>query len=79
MSLHGPEDRHGDYTAMYDCTGNRQTCLSGTAQKLSGSLWSSESSEDKIPYWDFDAPEILILRGCFCGAIMASAFIELSQ
>ena len=34
---------------------------------------------DKIPYWDFDAPDIPnALRDASAGAIMASAFIELS-
>jgi len=36
--------------------------------------------KDKIPYWDFDAPNIpSALRDASAGAIMASAFIELSQ
>ncbi len=36
--------------------------------------------EDKIPYWDFDDPEIPnTLRDASAGAIMASAFIELSR
>lgn len=36
--------------------------------------------EDKIPYWDFDAPNIPNeLRDASAGALMASAFIELSQ
>lgn len=35
--------------------------------------------EDGIPYWDFDAPDIPdALRDASAGAIMASAFIELS-
>jgi hypothetical protein len=35
--------------------------------------------EDKIPYWDFDAPNIPnALRDASAGAIMASALIELS-
>ena len=35
--------------------------------------------EDKIPYWDFDAPNIPNeLRDASAGALMASAFIELS-
>ena len=34
--------------------------------------------EDKIPYWDFDAPGIPNeLRDASAGALMASAFIEL--
>jgi len=36
--------------------------------------------EDKIPYWDFDAPNIPdALRDSSAGAIMASALLELSQ
>lgn len=36
--------------------------------------------EDKIPYWDYDAPDIPnALRDASAGAIMASALIELSQ
>jgi hypothetical protein len=35
--------------------------------------------EDKIPYWDFNAPDIPnALRDASAGAIMASALIELS-
>jgi len=35
--------------------------------------------EDKIPYWDFDAPDIPnALRDASAGAIMASALIEMS-
>lgn len=35
---------------------------------------------DKIPYWDFDAPEIPnALRDASAGAVIASALIELSQ
>lgn len=35
--------------------------------------------EDKIPYWDFDAPDIPnTLRDASAGAVMASAFLELS-
>jgi hypothetical protein len=36
--------------------------------------------EDKIPYWDFNAPDIpRALRDASAGAIMASALIELSR
>lgn len=36
--------------------------------------------EDKIPYWDFDAPNIPNeLRDASAGSLMASALIELSQ
>lgn len=35
--------------------------------------------KDKIPYWDFDAPEIPKAdRDASAGAIMASAYVELS-
>jgi hypothetical protein len=35
---------------------------------------------DKIPYWDFDAPDIPnALRDASAGAVMASALLELSQ
>jgi hypothetical protein len=36
--------------------------------------------EDKIPYWDFNAPDIPnALRDASAGAIICSALIELSQ
>ena len=36
--------------------------------------------EDKVPYWDFNAPEIPnVPRDASAAAIMASALIELSQ
>ena len=36
--------------------------------------------KDKIPYWDFDVPEIPnVLRDASAGAIIASALIEMSQ
>ena len=36
--------------------------------------------EDKIPFWDFDAPNIPnALRDASAGAIMASAFLDLGQ
>ena len=36
--------------------------------------------DDGIPYWDFDAPtDSLAYRDASAGAIMASAFIELSR
>lgn len=36
--------------------------------------------EDKVPYWDFDAPDIPnVPRDASSAAIMASAFIELSE
>ena len=35
--------------------------------------------EDGVPYWDFDAPDIPnTVRDASAGAIMASAFVELS-
>lgn len=39
----------------------------------------SRLPKDKIPYWDFDAPNIPKAdRDASAGAIMASAFVELS-
>ncbi len=36
--------------------------------------------KDKIPYWDFDVPEIPnVLRDASAGAVIASALIEMSQ
>ena len=35
--------------------------------------------EDMVPYWDYNAPEIPTTRDASAAAIMASAFMELSQ
>jgi rhamnogalacturonyl hydrolase YesR len=50
------------------------------AQKIAGFLLNNPNlPEDKIPYWDFDAPDIPnALRDASAGAIIASALLELS-
>lgn len=64
------------YTMMHRETG-RQTYLDA-AENIADMILT-HLPEDGIPYWDFDAPEIPdALRDASAGAIMASAFIELS-
>jgi len=64
------------YTMMYRETG-RKTYLDA-AENIAGMILN-HLPEDGIPYWDFDAPDIPdALRDASAGAIMASAFIELS-
>lgn len=64
------------YTMMHRETG-RQTYLDA-AENIADMILN-HLPEDGIPYWDFDAPEIPdALRDASAGAIMASAFIELS-
>ncbi|MEA4937849.1 MAG: glycoside hydrolase family 88 protein [Paludibacter sp.] len=50
------------------------------AQKIAGFIMQHKNlPKDKIPYWDFDAPQIPnTLRDASAGAVMASAFLELS-
>jgi unsaturated chondroitin disaccharide hydrolase len=50
------------------------------AQKIAGFIMQHKNlPNDKIPYWDFDAPDIPnTLRDASAGSIMASAFLELS-
>ncbi len=65
------------YTMMYRETGlaDYLTAAEGIADMIVGRL-----PDDGIPYWDFDAPAVEgdVLRDASAGAIMASAFIELS-
>jgi len=66
------------YTVMY-----RETKLErylSQAENIAGFLISHPNlPEDKIPYWDFNAPDIPhALRDASAGSIMASALIELS-
>ena len=64
------------YTMMYRETG-RKTYLDA-AENIADMILN-HLPEDGIPYWDFDAPDIPdALRDASAGAIMASAFIELS-
>lgn len=66
------------YTMMYRLTG-RQEFLD-QARKIAAFIADNPNlPEDGIPYWDFDAPDIPdALRDASAGAIMASAFLELS-
>jgi hypothetical protein len=67
------------YTMMYRETG-METYLKH-AEHVAGFIMNHPNlPEDKIPYWDFDAPDIPnVLRDASAAAIMASAFIELSR
>ena len=67
------------YTMMYRETGNPAYLKQAVA--IAKFLTSHPRlPEDKIPYWDYDAPEIPDAeRDASAGAIMASALIELSQ
>ena len=64
------------YTMMYRETGRK--AYLDAAENIAGMILN-HLPEDGIPYWDFDAPDIPdALRDASAGAIMASAFIELS-
>lgn len=67
------------YTMMYRET--KESRYKIQAEKIARFILGHPNlPEDKIPYWDFDAPEIPdALRDASAGAIMASAFIELSE
>ncbi len=66
------------YTVMYRLT--EQERYLDQALKIADFLINHPNMpEDKIPYWDFNAPDIPnALRDASAGAIMASALIELS-
>ena len=64
------------YTMMYRETGLQEYL--DAAENIAGMILK-HLPEDGIPYWDFNAPDIPdALRDASAGAIMASAFIELS-
>lgn len=66
------------YTMMYRKTGN-QTYLDQAKHIADFMINHPNFPEDKIPYWDFNAPDIPnALRDASAGAIMCSALIELS-
>ena len=67
------------YTMMYRETLN--PAYLEQARRIANFLTSHPRlPEDKIPYWDYDAPDIPnATRDASAGAIMASALIELSQ
>lgn len=64
------------YTMMYRETGMEEFM---EAARNIGNMIMDRLPEDGIPYWDFDDPAIPeALKDASAGAIMASAFIELS-
>ena len=64
------------FTMMYRETGLKEYL--DAAENIAGMILK-HLPEDGIPYWDFNAPDIPdALRDASAGAIMASAFIELS-
>ncbi len=67
------------YTMCYRETGDKKYLEQ--AQKIAKFIMNHpDFPEDKIPYWDFNDPEIPdTYRDASAGAIMCSAFIELSQ
>jgi len=66
------------YTMMYRETGN-QAYLKQAENIADFILHHPNLPEDKIPYWDFDAPDIPnAKRDASAGALICSALIELS-
>lgn len=67
------------YTMMYRETGNIEYLEH--ARKIASFIMNHPNlPEDKVPYWDFNAPDIPNAhRDASAAAIMASGFIELSQ
>ena len=63
------------YTMMYRMTKDRKYL---TQAECVGNMLLSRLPADGIPYWDFDAPDGYEYRDASAGAIMASAFVELS-
>ncbi len=67
------------YTMMFRETGD-QAYLENAKRVANFILNHPNLPDDKIPYWDFNAPDIpSAKRDASAGAIMCSAFIELSQ
>ncbi|MBP3516827.1 MAG: glycoside hydrolase family 88 protein [Parabacteroides sp.] len=66
------------YTMMYRETGKKEYL--GLANKIAAYLMNHPNMpEDKVPYWDFDMPEIPnTTRDASAAAIIASALVELS-
>jgi hypothetical protein len=67
------------YTMMFRETGDQ--AYLDIARKIAAFILNHPNlPDDKIPYWDFNAPDIPNdKRDASAGAIMCSAFIELSQ
>ncbi|WP_268223066.1 glycoside hydrolase family 88 protein [Sinomicrobium oceani] len=67
------------YTVMYRATG-QQKYLDQAVKIADFILNHPDLPADKVPYWDFDAPDIPdALRDSSAGAIMASALLELKD
>ena len=67
------------YTMMYRLTGDKRY-LEQATHVGKFLLNHPRLPKDKIPYWDYDTPAIPnALRDASAGALMASAYIELSQ
>ena len=64
------------YTMMYRMTEDKRYL---SQAECVGNMLLSRLSVDGIPYWDFDAPNGNEYRDASAGAIMASAFVELSS
>lgn len=65
------------YTMCYRETGDARYLI--TAQELA-SAYMKRLSEDKVPYWDFDDPNIPNApKDASAAAIVASAFLEMSD
>ena len=67
------------YTMMYRMTG--RTKYLDFAKKIADFILTHPNlPEDKIPYWDFDAPDIPdTYRDASSGAIIASALLDMSK
>lgn len=67
------------YTMMYRFTKDKRYLAQ--AQYIANFILSHKNlPEDKIPYWDFDAPDIPnTVRDASAGALVASALLELGQ
>ncbi len=66
------------FTMMYRQTG-RQEYLDHAIKVGNYIMNHPRLPKDKIPYWDFDAPDIpKAMRDASAGAIMAAAYVELS-
>lgn len=68
------------YTMMYRETGDNRYLEQ--ANQIAGFILSNPHlPDDKVPYWDYDAPGIpnaSVYRDASAGAVMASALVELS-
>ena len=66
------------YTVCYRYTKDKKYL--DWAEKIANYIMSNVKTEDKIPYWDYNAPDIpKSPRDASAGAVTASALLELSQ